>query len=247
MFRLHSKTALITGATGGIGAAIAQSLVKQGAKVILSGTREEKLKELQAQIGEDKAKILACNLTDFAQVEALFDKAEELAGGQIDILVCNAGITKDNLALRIKNEDWDQVLDVNLKSTFILNRSAIKKMIRRKAGRIINISSVVGFTGNPGQANYVASKAGMVGMSKSFAQEIASRGITINCVAPGFIQTAMTDVLNDVQKDGILKSIPMQKMGSPEDIAAGVAFLASDEAGYITGQTLHVNGGMLML
>ncbi len=247
MFRLHSKTALITGATGGIGAAIAQSLVKQGAKVILSGTREEKLKELQAQIGEDKAKILACNLTDFAQVEALFDKAEELAGGQIDILVCNAGITKDNLALRIKNEDWDQVLDVNLKSTFILNRSAIKKMIRRKAGRIINISSVVGFTGNPGQANYVASKAGMVGMSKTFAQEIASRGITINCVAPGFIQTAMTDVLNDVQKDGILKSIPMQKMGSPEDIAAGVAFLASDEAGYITGQTLHVNGGMLML
>lgn len=247
MFRLTNKTALVTGATGGIGAAIALSLVKQGARVVISGTREEKLKELQAQIGEDKAKILTCNLSDFAQVEALFDKAEELAGGQIDILVCNAGITKDNLALRIKNEDWDQVLDVNLKSTFILNRTAIKKMIRRKAGRIVNIASVVGFTGNPGQANYVASKAGMVGMSKSFAQEVATRGITINCVAPGFIQTAMTDVLNDAQKQGILSSIPMQKMGSADDIAASVAFLASDEAGYMTGQTLHVNGGMLML
>jgi len=247
MFRLTNKNALVTGATGGIGAEIALSLVKQGARVVISGTREEKLKELQAQIGEDKAKILTCNLSDFSQVEALFEKAEELVGGQIDILVCNAGITKDNLALRIKNEDWDQVLDVNLKSTFILNRSAIKKMIRRKNGRIINIASVVGFTGNMGQANYVASKAGMVGMSKSFAAEVATRGITINCVAPGFIQTAMTDVLNDVQKQGILSSIPMQKMGSAADIASGVAFLASDEASYITGQTLHINGGMLML
>ncbi len=247
MFRLTGKNALVTGATGGIGAAIAQSLVKQGAKVVISGTKEDRLKELAAKIGEDKCQILPCNLSDFLQVEALFDAAETLAGGQIDILVCNAGITKDNLALRIKNEDWDQVLDVNLKSTFILNRAAIKKMIRRKAGRIINIASVVGVTGNAGQANYVASKAGMIGMSKSFAQEVATRGITINCVAPGFIQTAMTDVLNEQQRAGILGSIPMQKMGSSEDIASSVAFLASDEARYITGQTIHVNGGMLMV
>lgn len=247
MFRLTGKNALVTGATGGIGAAIAESLIKQGAKLVISGTKEERLKELAVKIGEDKCKILPCNLSDFAQVESLFDAAETLAGGQIDILVCNAGITKDNLALRIKNEDWDQVLDVNLKSTFILNRSAIKKMIRRKAGRIINIASVVGITGNAGQANYVASKAGMIGMSKSFAQEVATRGITINCVAPGFIQTAMTDVLNEQQRAGILGSIPMQKMGSSQDIASSVAFLASDEAGYITGQTIHVNGGMLMV
>lgn len=247
MFRLTGKTALITGATGGIGAAIAEGLVKQGAKVILSGTKELRLQELAEQIGEDKCKILACNLSDAVQVEALFDNAEELAGGQIDILVCNAGITKDNLVLRMKNEDWDQVLDVNLKSTFLLNRSAIKKMLRRKTGRIINIASVVGVSGNPGQANYVASKAGMIGMSKSFAAEVATRGITINCVAPGFIQTAMTGILNDQQKQGILGSIPMQKMGDPSDIASSVAFLASNEAGYITGQTLHVNGGMLMV
>lgn len=247
MFRLTGKTALVTGATGGIGAAIAESLVKQGAKLVISGTKEDRLKELAVKIGEDKCKILACNLSDSAQVEALFDKAEEIAGGQIDILVCNAGITKDNLALRMKDEDWDQVLNINLKSTFVLNRAAIKKMLRRKAGRIINIASVVGVTGNPGQANYVASKAGMIGMSKSFAQEVATRGITINCVAPGFIQTAMTDILNDQQKQGILNSIPMQKMGSSTDIAATVTFLASEEAGYITGQTLHVNGGMLMV
>lgn len=247
MFKLTTKNALVTGATGGIGAAIAQSLVEQGANVVISGTKEERLKELQAKIGADKCRILPCNLSDFEQVETLFEKAEELIGGGIDILVCNAGITKDNLALRIKNEDFDEVINVNLKSTFILNRNAIKKMIRRKYGRIINIASVVGFTGNPGQANYVASKAGMVGMSKSFAQEIASRGITINCVAPGFIQTAMTDILNDAQKQGILSSIPMQKMGNPQDIANGVVYLASEEAGYITGQTLHINGGMLML
>ncbi len=247
MFKLTSKNALVTGATGGIGAAIAQSLVKQGANVVISGTKEERLKELQAQIGEDKCKILPCNLSDFEQVEALFEKAEELIGGGIDILVCNAGITKDNLALRIKNEDFDDVINVNLKSTFILNRNAIKKMIRRKYGRIINIASVVGFTGNAGQANYVASKAGMVGMSKSFAQEVASRSITINCVAPGFIETPMTDILNDAQKQGILSSIPMQKMGLAQDIANGVVYLASQEAGYVTGQTLHINGGMLMV
>jgi len=247
MFRLTGKNALVTGATGGIGAAIAESLVKQGAKIVISGTKEGRLKELATKIGEDKCKILPCNLSDFAQVEALFDAAETLAEGQIDILVCNAGITKDNLALRIKNDDWDQVLDVNLKSTFILNRTAIKKMIRRKNGRIVNIASVVAVSGNAGQANYVASKAGMIGMSKSFAQEVATRGITINCVAPGFIQTAMTDVLNEQQRAGILGSIPMQKMGASEDIASAVAFLASEEAGYITGQTIHVNGGMLMV
>ncbi len=247
MFRLTQKTALVTGATGGIGAAIAEILAKQGAKLVISGTKEDRLKEVAQKIGEDKCKILACNLSDFVQVDALYDKAEELAGAPIDIVVCNAGITKDNLALRMKDEDWDQVLNINLKSTFILNRAAIKKMLRRKAGRIINIASVVGVTGNPGQANYVASKAGMIGMSKSFAQEVASRGITINCVAPGFIQTAMTDILTDHQKQAILSSIPMQKMGLPEDIAASVAFLASDEAGYVNGHTLHVNGGMLMV
>jgi len=247
MFKLNGKTALVTGASGGIGCAIAKKFVEQGAKVIISGTREERLKELQKEIGEEKCQYLTCNLSDTEEVESLFEKAEELAGGGIDILVCNAGITKDNLALRIKNEDFDEVLNVNLRSTFILNRNAIKKMIRRKYGRIINIASVVGFTGNPGQANYVASKAGMVGMSKSFAQEIASRGITINCVAPGFIQSAMTDILNDQQKQGILSSIPMQKMGDPNDIASGVVFLASSEASYVTGQTLHINGGMLML
>lgn len=247
MFKLDSKTALITGATGGIGSEIAKKFVALGAKVIISGTREERLQELQKEIGEDKCKYLTCNLSDAKEVDNLFEKAEELAGGAIDILVCNAGITKDNLALRIKDEDFDSVINVNLKSTFILNRNAIKKMIRRKYGRIINIASVVGFTGNPGQSNYVASKAGMVGMSKSFAQEVASRGITINCIAPGFIQTAMTDILNEQQKDGILSSIPMQKMGSSEDIANGAAFLASSEAGYITGQSLHINGGMLMV
>ena len=247
MFRLTGKNALVTGATGGIGAGIARALAKQGARLVISGTKEERLKELSAEIGVEKCHILPCNLSDHSQVEALFDKAEELAGGQIDILICNAGITKDNLVLRMKDEDWDQVLNVNLKSTFMLNRSAIKKMLRRKTGRIINIASVVGVTGNAGQANYVASKAGMIGMSKSFALEVATRNITINCVAPGFIQTAMTDVLNDQQKQGILGSIPMQKMGAALDIAAVVAFLASDEAGYITGQTLHVNGGMLMV
>lgn len=246
MFRLTGKNALITGATGGIGAAIAKTLAKQGAKVILSSTKEDRLKELAAEIGGD-VKYLSCNLSDAVQVNDLFDKAEELAGGQIDILVCNAGITKDNLVLRMKDEDFEQVLDVNLKSTFILNRNAVKKMMRRKYGRIINIASVVGVTGNPGQCNYVASKAGMIGMSKSMASEVATRGITINCVAPGFIQTAMTDVLTEQQRNGILSQIPMGKMGVADDVAKGVAFLASEDAGYITGQTLHVNGGMLMV
>ncbi len=244
MFRLTGKNALITGATGGIGAAIAKALAKQGARLVLSSTKEEKLQELVAEIGGDH-KILACNLSDVAAVDALFDKAEELVG-QIDILVCNAGITKDNLVLRMKNEDFDHVLDVNLKSTFILNRNAVKKMMRRKYGRIINIASVVGVTGNPGQCNYVASKAGMIGMTKSMAQEVASRGITLNCVAPGFIQSPMTDVLNDQQREAILTKIPAGKMGDAADIAKSVAFLASEDAGYITGHTLHVNGGMFM-
>lgn len=245
MFRLTGKNALITGATGGIGSEIAKALAKQGAKLILSGTKEEKLQELAAQIGGD-VKYLTCNLSDAVLVDALFDKAEELAGGQIDILVCNAGITKDNLILRMKDEDFNHVLDVNLKSTFILNRNAIKKMMRRKYGRIINISSVVGVTGNPGQCNYVASKAGMIGMTKSMAQEVASRGITINCVAPGFISSPMTDILNDQQKEVILNKIPVGKMGEASDIAKGVAFLASEDASYITGHTLHINGGMYM-
>jgi 3-oxoacyl-[acyl-carrier protein] reductase len=245
MFRLTGKNALITGATGGIGSEIAKALAKQGAKLILSGTKEEKLQELAAQIGGD-VKYLTCNLSDAVSVDALFDKAEELAGGQIDILVCNAGITKDNLILRMKDEDFNHVLDVNLKSTFILNRNAIKKMMRRKYGRIINISSVVGVTGNPGQCNYVASKAGMIGMTKSMAQEVASRGITINCVAPGFISSPMTDILNDQQKEVILNKIPVGKMGEASDIAKGVAFLASEDASYITGHTLHINGGMYM-
>lgn len=247
MFELKGKTALVTGATGGIGYEIAKNFISAGANVVISGTREERLQEIQKEFGEERCKYVKCNLSEESQVEALFDNAEELSGGQLDILVCNAGITRDNLALRIKNEDFDDVINVNLRSTFILNRNAIKKMIRRKYGRIINIASVVGFTGNPGQCNYVASKAGMVGMSKSFAQEVASRGITINCVAPGFIETPMTGILNEKQQDGILSSIPMNKMGKPEDIANGVTFLASDGASYITGQTLHINGGMLML
>lgn len=242
MFNLSGKKVLITGATGGIGASIAKVFSSSGATVGLSGTKEEKLKELATTLS-GPTHSFPCNLSDIAQVEGLIELAEQTMG-QVDILVCNAGITKDNLVMRMKNEDWDEVLNVNLKSTFILNREAIKKMLRRKNGRIINIASVVGFTGNPGQVNYVASKAGMVGMSKSFAKEVASRNITVNCVAPGFITSPMTETLTDAQKQGILSSIPSGKMGSADDIAYGVAFLASDEASYITGQTLHINGGM---
>lgn len=244
MFKLNGKNALVTGATGGIGASIAKTLAAQGAQVVLSGTREERLKELAEEIGND-TQYVACNLSDIGEVDALFDKAEELVG-QIDILVCNAGITKDNLILRMKDEDFNQVLDINLKSTFVLNRNAIKKMMRRKYGRIINISSVVGVTGNPGQCNYVASKAGMIGMSKSMAQEVASRGITINCVAPGFIESPMTEILTEAQRAAITVKIPAGKMGKSSDIAKGVAFLASEDAAYITGTTMHINGGMFM-
>jgi len=245
MFNLEGKNALITGASGGIGGAIAKSLSKLGANVVISGTRKEKLQALKLEI-PGKCEILTCNLSDFDQVESLFSKAEEFFGS-IDILVCNAGITKDNLIMRVKNEDWDDVLNVNLKSTFILNKNAATKMIRRKFGRIINISSVVGVSGNPGQANYCASKAGMIGMGKSIAMDIAKRGVTVNAVAPGFIATEMTDNLNDKQKVAINDKIPAGKMGSVSDIASAVCFLSSNESGYITGQTLHVNGGMLMI
>jgi 3-oxoacyl-[acyl-carrier protein] reductase len=242
MFNLSGKKVLITGATGGIGAAIAKVLSASDAILGLCGTKEEKLKELASSLS-GQTHIFPCNLGDTAQVSGLIELAEQTMG-QVDILICNAGITKDNLVMRMKDEDWDEVLNINLKSTFILNREAIKKMLRRKNGRIINIASVVAFTGNPGQANYVASKAGMIGMSKSFAKEVASRNITVNCVAPGFITSPMTEILTEAQKQNILASIPSGKMGSSDDIAYGVAFLASDEAAYITGQTLHINGGM---
>jgi len=249
MFSLKNKNALITGATGGIGNAIAKTLAKQGARLVLSSTKEDKLKELISSLTNNsngEHQIATCNLADKASVSALFDKAEELVG-QIDILICNAGVTKDNLILRMKDEDFESVIDINLRSTFMLNRDAIKKMMKRKYGRIINISSVVGVTGNPGQSNYVASKAGMIGMSKSMAQEIASRGITINSIAPGFIESPMTEILTEQQKTAILHKIPAGKMGLPVDIANGVAFLASEEASYITGHTLHINGGMFMV
>ncbi len=247
MFKLHNKTALITGSTGGIGSAIAKTLYKQGAKIIISGTKLEKLQELAKEIAkEDAHKIscIPCNLADLNEVENLFDKAEEFS--PIDILVCNAGITKDNLILRMKTEDFQPGIDTNLRSTFILNRNAIKKMLKRKYGRIINIASVVASTGNPGQANYVASKAGMIGLSKSLASEVATREITVNCISPGFITSPMTDILTDVQKHAILAKIPAGKMGTAQEIANAVAFLASQEASYITGHNLQVNGGMFM-
>lgn len=245
MNTVENKTALVTGATGGIGEAIAKALKDAGARVAISGTREEKLKEVAALLGGDTV-ILPCNLSDPAAVDGLIARAEEAMGG-LDILVNNAGLTRDQLAMRMKDEDWDTVIAVNLTATFKLSRAAIKGMMKKRSGRIINISSVVGTTGNPGQANYCASKAGMAGMSKALAAEVASRGITVNCVAPGFIATPMTDALNDQQKERILANIPAGRLGSPEDIAACVAFLAGDSAAYITGQTLHVNGGLCMV
>ena len=245
MTTLAGKKALVTGASGGIGGAIVKALVAQGASVAISGTRMEALEALNAELG-GVAKILTCNLTDAAAVDALPGRAEEMLGG-LDILVCNAGVTKDGLAMRMKDEDFESVIAINLTSTFRLNRAVLKGFMKQRSGRIINISSVVAVMGNPGQANYCASKAGMIGMSKSLAQEVGSRGITVNCVAPGFIKTAMTDKLNDEQQKRITDNIPAQRFGLPEDVAAGVAFLASDNASYITGQTLHINGGLLMV
>ena len=245
MFNLLEKVALVTGASGGIGGAIARALHKQGAHVVISGTNIQALESLAAELSNNVT-IMSCNLQDDAAVENLVNQAAEIKG-KLDILVCNAGITKDNLSLRMSLDDFDAVLKINLRSSFILNKVAIRRMIKQRAGRIINISSIVGFTGNLGQANYTAAKAGLVAMSKSFALEVASRNVTVNCVAPGFIDTAMTGKLNAEIKEELLKKIPCGKYGSPEDIANGVLFLASDEAGYITGQTLHINGGMAML
>ena len=245
MFDLTGKTALVTGATGGIGEGIARALHRQGATVILSGRRQEALDALAADLKE-RVHTYVADLADAPHLSTMIDAVEALAGA-VDILVCNAGITKDNIILRMKDEEWQQVIDTNLFSTFSLNKQAVKKMIRRKWGRIINITSIVGVTGNPGQANYAAAKAGIIGMSKSIASEVASRQITINCIAPGFIKTAMTDVLTDDQKAKILHTIPYGELGTPEDIAAAVVYLASQEARYVTGQTIHVNGGMLMV
>ncbi len=245
MFDLTGKTALVTGASGGIGAGIARALHSAGATVALSGTRVAPLEALAADLGQ-RVHVVPCDLSDAASVEAL-PKAAALAMGSIDILVNNAGITKDNLFMRMSDDEWQSVLDVNLTSTFRLCRGVLRGMMKARWGRIVNISSVVGTTGNPGQANYAASKAGMVGMSKSLAAEVASRNITVNCVAPGFITTAMTDKLNDEQKARILTQVPAGRMGEVGDIAAAVLYLASAEAGYVTGAVLHVNGGMAMI
>jgi 3-oxoacyl-[acyl-carrier protein] reductase len=244
MFDLTGKTALVTGATGGIGGAVARALHAQGAKLGISGTRREALDALAAELGG--AAVLPCDLADKSAVEALVPAAEQ-ALGQLDILVANAGITRDNLFVALKDDDWEQVLNVNLTATFRLARAAVKGMMRRRFGRLIGITSVVGVTGNPGQSNYTAAKAGMIGMFKSIGKEYAKRGITANCVAPGFIATAMTDKLNDKQRESVLAMVPAGRLGAGADVAAAVVYLASDEAAYVTGQTLHVNGGMAMI
>jgi 3-oxoacyl-[acyl-carrier protein] reductase len=245
MFDLTAKHALVTGASGGIGGAIARALHGQGATVALSGTRTDALQTLASKLG-DRAHVTPCDLSDAKAVEALVATAQEAMGG-LDILVNNAGLTRDGLAMRMKDEDWQSVLDVNLSAGFRLSRAALKTMMRQRWGRIIGITSVVGVTGNPGQANYAASKAGMIGMSKALAQEVASRGITVNCIAPGFIASAMTDSLNEAQSDRILASIPGGRLGKAEEVAAAAVYLAGEEAAYVTGQTIHVNGGMAMI
>lgn len=245
MFDLKEKTALITGATGGIGGAIAKAMHAQGATVGISGTRAERLEALASELG-DRVFVLPCDLRDRTAVEQLPATAEKVLG-QVDIVVNNAGITHDNLFMRMKDEEWDDVLAVNLTSAFILTRGILRNMMRRRYGRIVNIASIAGVLGNPGQGNYAASKAGLVGMTKSLAREVASRGITANCIAPGFIATAMTDALTPKQTEAIAAAIPTQTFGKPEDIAAAAVFFASDEAAYVTGETMHVNGGMVMV
>jgi len=245
MFDLGSKTALVTGASGGIGGAIARALHGQGAVVALSGTRVDPLEALAGELGE-RVHVLPCDLSDAEAVEALPKRAAEAMGG-LEILVNNAGVTKDQLMMRMSDDDWNRVIEVNLTSVMRLSRGVLRGMMKARAGRIVNISSVVGVTGNPGQANYVASKAGVIGMSKALAAEVASRGITVNCVAPGFIESAMTEALNDDQKGRILAQIPAGRMGSGDEVASAVVWLASAEASYVTGQTIHVNGGMAMI
>ncbi|MBY8827770.1 3-oxoacyl-[acyl-carrier-protein] reductase [Hephaestia mangrovi] len=246
MFDLTGMTALVTGASGGIGSAIARALARQGARLALSGSNAEKLTAFRAELGGDHVAVPA-DLSDPVAVDNLVPAAVEALGGKLDILVNNAGVTRDNLVMRMKDEEWDQVIRVNLEAAFRLARAAARPMMKARFGRIVSITSVVGQTGNPGQANYAASKAGLVGMSKALAQELASRGITVNCVAPGFIRSAMTDVLPDAQKQALLARIPAGDLGSGEDIGAAVVYLSSKEAGYVTGQTLHVNGGMAMV
>jgi 3-oxoacyl-[acyl-carrier protein] reductase len=245
MFDLTGKTALVTGATGTIGGSIARTLHAQGATVTISGTRQEVLEQFAGQLGE-RVHVLPCNLADAAAVDALVARSEEVMG-PLDILVANAGVTRDNLLVQLRDEDWDQVIAINLSATFRLTRAAVRGMMRRRFGRVIAITSIVGTTGNPGQANYVAAKAGIAGMIKAAAAEYAKRGVTANCVAPGFIVTPMTDKLNDKQREVILSKVPANRAGTPDEVAAAVVFLASNEAAYVTGQTLHVNGGMVMI
>ena len=245
MFDLTGMTALITGASGGIGSAIARAFARQGARLALSGSNSDRLESFRAELGGDHVALVA-NLSDGASVDRLVPQAVE-ALGKLDILVNNAGVTRDNLTMRMKDEEWSEVIRVNLEAAFRLARAAAKPMMRARFGRIISITSVVGTTGNPGQANYAASKAGLVGMSKAMAQEVASRGITVNCIAPGFIRSAMTEALPDTQKAALLGRIPAGDLGAGEDVAAAAVYLASREAGYVTGQTLHVNGGMAMI
>ena len=246
MFDLTGRTALITGASGGIGADIARAMHSQGAHVILTGTRQEALDAIAGELAE-RVTVLTCNLSDREAVAGLVDQAVEASGASIDILVNNAGITRDGLMMRMKDEDWDAVMEVNLNAAMVLSRSVLRSMMKSRWGRIIQMSSIVGYTGNPGQANYAAAKAGMTGFTKALAAEVASRGITANVVAPGFIATPMTDALTDAQKDDLLVKVPAGRLGSAEEIAAAVVYLASEEAGYMTGATLHVNGGMAML
>jgi 3-oxoacyl-[acyl-carrier protein] reductase len=246
VFDLTGMTALVTGASGGLGSAIAKALVGQGARLAVSGSNAERLENFRRSLGGDHA-ALACNLSDGAAVDQLVPQAIEALGGKLDILVNNAGVTRDNLLMRMKDDEFEEVIRINLEAAFRLMRAAAKPMMKARFGRIISIASVVGVTGNPGQANYVASKAGLIGMTKSVAQELASRNITVNAIAPGFMASAMTDALNEQQRAGILSRIPMAAMGSGDDIGAACVYLASNEAGYVTGQTLHVNGGMAMI